>query len=367
MTHPARISVLLAALPLLLAGCGRKPAQAAGGGFALPPGGLPVQTLNVADRPVPLGDTYVATIRSRRTASINPQVDGNLTAIAVTSGQHVSKGQLLMEIDPVKQQATLESSAATEQQKAAVYEYNQAQVERQRKLFEAGITSRDAYDQALQSFRNSKADYASAVATTATQKRQLGYYRITAPFDGTVGDIPVHVGDYMTASSLMTTLDANTDLEAYIYVPTERASELRLGLPVTILDADGNPAESSKVDFLSPQVDNSLQGILVKAPVSSSTLARLRNQQLVKARITWTSKSVPTVPVLAVTRLGGQAFVYVAQDAGAGKFIAHQVPIQLGDTVGNDYAVEGGLAQGQKVILSSLSLLVDGMPVHPLG
>ncbi len=368
MTYPARLALLSAALiPFLLAGCAHKPAQAAGGGFALPPGGLPVQTLNVAAHPVPLGDTYVATIKSRRTANINPQVDGNLTNIAVTSGQHVAKGQVLMEIDPIKQQATLESSAATEQQKLAVYEYNQAQVERQRKLFEAGITSRDAYDQALQNFRNSKADYESSVATTSTQKRQLGYYRLVAPFDGVVGDVPVHIGDYVSSTTLLTTLDANTDLEAYIYVPTERAGELRLGLPVTILDADGNPVESTKVDFLSPQVDNGLQGILVKAPVMSSTAARMRNQQLVKARVTWTSKPLPTVPVLAVTRLGGQAFVYVAQDAGPGKYTAHQIPVQLGDTVGNDYAVEGGLAQGQKVILSSLSLLVDGMPVHPLG
>ncbi len=326
-----------------------------------------MQTQTVNNSPVPEGDTYVATIKSRRTANINPQVDGNLTGIQVQSGQHVKKGQLLMEIDPIKQTSTLESASATEQQKLAVYQYNQAQVERQRKLFEGGITSRDAYDQALQAFRNSKADYESAVATTATQKRQLGYYRLVAPFDGTVGDVPVHIGDYVTPTTLLTTLDANTDLEAYIYVPTERADELKLGLPVQILDSDGKEVESTRVDFLSPQVDNGLQGILVKAPVHPETIARLRNLQLVKARVTWSSKAKPTVPVLAVTRLGSQAFVYVAQDAGQGKFIAHQIPVQLGDTVGNNYAIDGGLAPGQKVILSSLSLLQDGMPVHPLG
>jgi len=344
-----------------------KPKTAAAGGFALPPGGLPVQTQTVASSPVPESDTYVATIKSRRSATMNPQVDGNLISIAVHSGQHVIKGQPLMEIDPSKQAATAESSAATEQQKLAVYQYNQGQVERQRKLFEAGITSRDAYDQAQQAFQNSKADYASAVATTATQRRQLGYYRITAPFDGVVGDIPVHVGDYVSATTLLTTVDANTDLEAYIYVPTERASELRLGLPVSILDQDGNPVENTRVDFLSPQVDNGLQGILLKAPVQSSTVDRLRNAQLVKARVTWSSKPMPTVPVLAVTRLGGQSFVYVAQAAGPGKYLAHQKPVQLGDTVGNAYAVQSGLAPGEKVILSGLQILQEGFPVHPLG
>ncbi len=359
-------SILLLALLGPLAACKAKPAEA-GGGFALPPGGLPVQTQTVTDSAVPESDTYVATIKSRRSATMNPQVDGNLTSINVVSGQHVSKGQVLMVIDPVKQQATLQSSAATEAQKLAVYQYNQSEVERQRKLFEAGITSRDAYDQALQSFQNSKADYESSVATTTTQRRQLAYYQIQAPFDGVVGDIPVHVGDYVSATTLLTTVDANTDLEAYIYVPTERASELHLGLPVSILGPDGSVLEKTKVDFLSPQVDNGLQGILLKAPVQSTTADRLRTAQLVKAQVTWSEKPMATVPVLAVTRLGGQSFVYVAQDAGGGKYVAHEKPVQLGDTIGNTYAVQSGLAPGEKVILSGLQILQEGFPVHPLG
>ncbi len=340
---------------------------AAAGGFAMPPGGLPVQTETVTTSAVPQSDTYVSTIKSRRSATMNPQVDGNLISIAVHSGEHVRAGQPLMEIDPVKQQATLQSTAATEQQKLAVYQYNQTEVERQRKLFEAGITSRDAYDNAEQAFQNSKADYQSSVASTSTQKQQLGYYRIVAPFDGVVGDVPVHVGDYVSPTTLLTTVDATGDLEAYIYVPTERAGQLHMGLPVSILDGDGNPVETTKVDFLSPQVDNGLQGILLKAPVKSSTLDRLRNLQLVQARVVWSSKPMATVPVLAVTRLGGQSFVYVAQPAGPGKYVAHEKPVQLGDTVGNVYAVESGLNPGEKVILSGLALLSDGVPVHPLG
>jgi multidrug efflux pump subunit AcrA (membrane-fusion protein) len=119
-------------LPLLLAGaagCNRaQPQQQPGAGMQA----LPVQTLTVAAVPVPQSDEYVATIKSRRSATINPQVDGNLTRILVHSGDHVTAGQLLMEIDPAKQEATLASQAATEQQKLAVYQYNQLQVERQR-------------------------------------------------------------------------------------------------------------------------------------------------------------------------------------------------------------------------------------------
>ena len=136
---------------------------------------MPVQTEIIAAAPVPEYDEYVSTIKSRRSATINPQVDGNLVKINVHSGDRVHAGEILMEIDPAKQEATVSSSHSTEQQKLAVFEYNQIEVERQRKLFDQGVTSRDAFDQAEQAYKNSQADYESAVATTQSQKKQLGY------------------------------------------------------------------------------------------------------------------------------------------------------------------------------------------------
>ncbi len=352
------------AVPFLLftAGCNRNANQAAA---APAMRAMPVQTVTVAATPVPQSDDYVATIRSRRSATINPQVAGNITQILTHSGEHVRAGQLLMVIDPTKQEATVQSQEATEKQKLAVYEYNKGQFERQSALFKAGIISKDAFDQAQQSFQNSKADYDSSVALTATQQRELAYYKITAPFDGVVGDVPVHLGDYASTSTMLTTLDEDRDFEAYIYIPTERASEIRAGLAVDILNNSGKLIEHSTIYFVSPQVDNQLQGILAKAKLHSPPSV-IRTDQLVKARVIWTTKPMPTVPVLAVTRLGGQAFVYVAAQHGS-DYVAHQKEVQLGDTVGNNYAVLGGLANGEKVIVSGTQFLAEGAPVQPLG
>lgn len=71
------------------------------------------------------------------------------------------------------------------------------------------------------------------------------------------------------------------------------------------------------------------------------------------------------VPVLAVSRQGGQTFIYLAEGQG-GKFVARQQPIIVGDTVGDNYAVESGLKNGDKVIVSGTQFLVDGAPVIPL-
>src|ERR1700681_1876810 len=322
---------LLALVALTSSGCGKTEAKEP------VPQPLPVNTQTVNLTPVPRVDEYVATVKSRRSATIQPTVDGSLTRILVKSGDHVGAGQALMTIDPLKQQATVDQQRSTEAQKKATYDYNQQELERQRQLFQAGVT----------------------------QRRQLAYYNLTAPFSGVVGDIPVHIGDYVSPQTLLTTVDENSELEAYVYIPTERAADIRTGLPVQIVTSAGELIESSKINFISQQVDNALQGILVKAPLHSS-LDKFRNAQLVKARVVWSTAPAPTIPVLAVTRIGGQAFVYVATQSEHGS-VAKQRAVTLGDTVGNDYSVQSGLQPGEKVIVSGTQFLIDGAPVKPIS
>ncbi|HEY6414149.1 MAG TPA: efflux RND transporter periplasmic adaptor subunit [Edaphobacter sp.] len=353
------LSVIVCAAASLVIGCKSGPPAAAAAQA------MPVQVSSVTLSPVANSDTYVSTIKSRRSATMQPQVEGNIVKMLVKSGDIVKAGQVLMQIDPLKQQATVQSQQGTQAQKKAVYDYSKIDIERQRKLFEAGVVAREAYDQAIQAYENSKADYEANAALTITQKEQLAYYLIRAPFNGMVGDVPVNLGDYVSPTTLLTTVDEITDLEAYIYIPTGRIGQIRMGLPVEILDPDGNVVVKSTISFLSPQIDNGLQSILAKAQIPRTT-QKLRTQQLVKARVTWSTAPAPVVPVLAVTRIGGQTFVYVAAPKGDG-YIAHQVPVTLGETVGNTYPVLGGLNPGDKVILSGLQFLQDGAPVKPLG
>ena len=78
-----------------------------------------------------------------------------------------------MTIDPLKQQATVDQQRSTEAQKKAIYDYNQIELERQRVLYESGVTSKQSYDQAVQAFDNSKADWEAATAAKVTQQREL--------------------------------------------------------------------------------------------------------------------------------------------------------------------------------------------------
>ena len=119
---------------------------------------MPVRTVTVSLAPVAQASEYVATIKSRRSVSVEPMVPGMLTQIRVKSGDRVAAGQVLMQIDPRMQNAAVEAARATERPKKALYDFNKVEIDRQKKLFDAGITSRDAFDQAQQAFDNTKAD-----------------------------------------------------------------------------------------------------------------------------------------------------------------------------------------------------------------
>jgi multidrug efflux pump subunit AcrA (membrane-fusion protein) len=159
----------------------------------------------------------------------------------------------------------------------------------------------------------------------------------------------------------LTTVDEPGTLEAYIYVPASRARELRLGLPVKLLDENGAPRTETRITFVSPQVDPETQTVLAKAALSEGN-TRFRIAQQVRTQIIWSTREGQVVPVLAVQRINGQFFAFVAVKESKG-IVARQRVLKLGDIVGNDYVVLEGSNPGDHIIVSGLQFLQDGAPV----
>ena len=325
---------------------------------------MPVKVLEAKAMPVDDSSEYVATLKSRDSAVIMPQVEGLITQIFVHSGDRVSEGGGLMEIDPLKQQATvksLESSRAAERAQLALAKQ---QYERAEGLSQAGVVSKQDLDQAKATLDAAQAQMDSLDAQVREQQVQLRYYKVVAPRGGIVGDIPVRVGDRVTTQTQLTTLDQPGNLEVYVYVPIERSLRLKMGLPVQVLDSNGKVLAGTRVSFVSPQVDNSTQTVLVKARIANENDA-LRQSQFIRARIVWGTRQNPQIPILAVSRLAGQYFAFVAEPQNGGAFVARQRPLAIGQTVGNDYEVREGIKPGDKVIISGTQFLLDGVPVIP--
>ena len=336
------------------------------GGGAPPP--MPVEIVTLSAKPVEQTTEYVASLKSRRSSTIQPEVEGPLMRIAVRSGQQVAKGTVLFEIDSGPQQAALASLQSMRPSRESDIEFARQQVVRNRTLLLAGAISQREVEQFEAQLRSAEAQLKALDEQIKQQRSQLAYYRVTAPINGTVGDIQVNVGDRVTRTTVLTTVDENDTLEVYINVPVPQAPQLKLGLPVRLVDDRGQILATNKLTFISPNVDTATQSVLAKAALVDGR-GQFRSDQFVRARLVWTTAPGLTIPVTAVTRINAQFFAFVAEKSNtveSGEAMqAKQKPVQLGEIVGNDYVVQSGLVPGEQLIVSGLQKIRDGAPVMP--
>lgn len=338
--------------------CDKGKDKPSGAAFA----GLPVKTQAVQTKKVPDYTEYIATLEARGSAILQPEVEGQITKILVHSGERVKAGQALMEIDPRRQEATLNSQEASLKNKQATLEFDRVDLERKKNLYAAGVVPKQDLDQAQTAYDAAKADVAATEAGVRQQSVQLRYYTVSAPDDGTIGDIPVRVGDRVQTTTPLTTIDHGGPLEAYISIPAGDAGKVKMGTPVDVL-VNGQVALRTKVNFVSPRVDTANQLLLIKAPVPNDE-GKFRNYQLVHVRVIWAERDRVVVPVTAVAHLGNLSFAFLAQKADKG-YVAKQQPVTTGGISGNDYVVLSGLEPGTQLITTGVQILVDGMPVQP--
>lgn len=352
-------------------------------------------------------ETYRARLESRRSINLQPRVQGQITQILTRSGTRVPSGTPIIQIDPREQQAavssakaaigaagsqtenaqaTLKSLQADRLSRVADLRLNKQEYERDSQLRKEGAISQRELDQSQNRLDAAQANLNTinaqiqaqraavsqaqralqqAQADAKEQQVQLQYYRITAPFTGTVGDIPVRVGDFVNTSTQLATITQNQPLEVNISVPIERAPELRKGMTVEILNAQGSVIGTGRVFFISPSVSNT-QSVLVKALFDNSK-GQVRADESIDARVIWEQRQGVLIPVNSVARIAAETFVYVPekQESPEGKpqMVAKQRRVKLGRIRGNSYQVLDGLKPGEEIVVSGLINLRDGTPI----
>ena len=194
----------------------------------------------------------------------------------------------------------------------------------------------------------------------------LDFNRLTAPIDGVVGNIQPKVGDYVESGEQVTSITQDETLELNVGVHLEQANRLKLGLPVEIIDRQGEALAEGQINFISPRTDRSSQAVLVKAAFNNT--GRLKDDSFARARIIWSSETGVLIPTEAVSRIAGKSFVFVAvekeQEDGSTALIAEQRPVELGAIQGQAYQVVSGVESGDRLITSGILNLADGTPIE---
>jgi multidrug efflux pump subunit AcrA (membrane-fusion protein) len=190
-------------------------------------------------------------------------------------------------------------------------------------------------------------------------------------FAGTVGDIPIKVGDTVSSTSQLLNITQNNQLEVQIQIPLERSNALRLGLPVKLLDDQNKEIQTGRVSFIAPNVNQATQSVQAKAVFTNAR--NLRASQFVRARVVWNNRPGVLVPTTAISRLGGRDFVFIAAPLsasgcaapaapqGGGKFeanpdmlVAAQKPVKLGRIIGNDQEIIEGVSATDRIVTGGI-------------
>lgn len=386
-----------------LSGCGGEASKAAGG---FQRQAVLVKVSTATTQTVTDSSVFTGTAKSRHSVSLSPQIEGQVTKIFVQAGDVVRQGQTLLEISPEKQQASVNSYkfaawssekdlANAEKTLMSLQSQKQAKVsnlrlahnnkERYAALASTGAVSTMDYDQRVNAFEAAKADVDAIEAQIDAQKAavdkmkhqtlqsasnlkeqqvQLQYFTVKAPFNGVVGEIPVKLGNFVNTSTVLTTVTQNSPLEVYVEVPVERSADLKKGTVVQLLDQDEQPLGLSKVFFIAPNVSPDNQTILVKSEYKNEK-GNLRADQLLKARIVWTTHTGLTVPTEAVCHQTGEDFMFLVDKSKdkANEFVAKQVAVKLGDIENSRYQVVNGIKAGDQIIVSGVQNLADKAPI----
>lgn len=239
-------------------------------------------------------------------------------------------------------------------------------LERTVKTLEAQIAEQDEKINAQQGkIRSLQGVVSQTQANAVEQQVELKFYEITAPFDGTVGNINVKVGDFVNQQTELTSIRRNDALEIAINIPIDKLSQVKRGTLVEILDNKAEVIGESRVAEIAPNANNENQTLLIKA-VSSNPGNKLRTNQIVTARVIWEQDQGLTVPTTAVLRTGSQSFVFVVENVnrdGKTTRIARQRPVKLGTIQGQSFAVLSGLKDTDQIVVSGVVKLRDGVGI----
>ncbi|WP_373691698.1 efflux RND transporter periplasmic adaptor subunit [Hyalangium versicolor] len=336
-------------------GCSEKKAAPA----APPP--REVEVVSLVPRELRDTGEYLGSLLSRQSVTLLPQVTGSVRRIHVHPGQRVEEGTPLVEVDAREETAALDSAQAQLGSSRVNLELARRILARTEALNQGGIASTEELESARAQVEAAEAAERSAAAQVAQRQVQLQLHGVRAPFAGTVGDVLVRVGDLVSASTPLTSIAQTDVLEVSVSVPSPRARSIKPDTALELLDAQGKVLLTSNVFFVAPQADPRTQLVEVKA--SFRNTLGLRLSELVRARVVYSVRDALQIPALAVVRQSGQPFALVVQEK-EGKTVVERRPITLGVLGELSYVVEKGLEAGDRVAISSMQALRDGMPVQ---
>ena len=369
----ARLAAAAVALAALLAaGCGDRgaapdAAAAKGPGPAGgPPPAMPVTTIEVQLRKLPVTIEAVAQTEGSREVEVRARVTGVLQQQLFREGEVVKAGAPLYRIDPTPFEIALEQARAALGQETANLEQARREAARTGPLAEQRAISQKEADDARSAVARIEASRLASQARIREAELNLSYTRVNAPIAGLAGRTERSVGSLVNpgTDSLLVKLAVTDPIWvrfAFAEPEWQRLRALKGNPSVTLVMPDGKayPVEGT-LNFSGTSVDPRTGTVQMRASFPNPRMAVLPGQ-FVRARVKLGEQDAVIVPQAAVLTNDQGRFVWVVGPQNA----ATPRPVKAGSWSGSGWAIEQGLAEGDKVIVDNLMKLRPGAPVAP--
>jgi RND family efflux transporter MFP subunit len=363
-----------------------------------------VRVLEVAPRMVKLRVQTHGTVAPRTESDLVPQVSGPITWVSpsLVSGGFFEDGEVLLRIDPRDYEAALERARATLVRTESEHDRALKELARRRSLQQRNAASTARVDDAENAERVAGAAMREARAALDQAERDLGRTRLRAPFTGRVREERVGVGQFVNRGSPVARLYAIDYVEVRLPVPDRQLAYLDLPLlrpgsgpsggrngrgeiekgPAVTLSANFAGAAHTwigRVERTEGEIDARSRMVHVVARVEApyeqaadGGRVPLAVGLFVSAEIE--GREVPDAVVLPRSAV----FEAAAEDRGGREAPESRVWVVGADDRLRARAVEvlhthrdqavigGGLAAGQRVVVSPLETAVEGMAVRPV-
>jgi len=358
------------------AGCGKDSSGQTPATGGPPPAEVVVKTLAPAD--IPMNIEYVGQVSGSREVQVRSRVSGILLRRAYEEGARVKQGDLLFEIDPEPYKAALEQARGALGQSEARLSRAKRDLERMKKLRQADVISQKDIDDAHTEFEAASAEVRSAQAKVREAGINLGYTRVEAPITGITSKETRSEGSLVGTSadaSLLTTINRIDPVYVNFSIPGQVSMKFRKDraegriaftggddFRVRLVLPDGSVyGHPGHINFTDTQVDPQTGVVKTRAEVPNPD-GDILPGQFVRARLEGAVlKQAMAVPQGAVLRTQQGPMVWVVND----KDTVEPRPVTLGDTLGNDYLLEGGVKPGERVIVEGVIKVRPGAQVRP--
>ncbi|WP_323141638.1 efflux RND transporter periplasmic adaptor subunit [Massilia phyllosphaerae] len=324
----------------------------------------PVRTLTLAAAAVGSSAEFSGDVRPRYESRLGFRVGGKISARKVDVGSVVTRGTVLMQLDPQDLRLGQAQAQAALRAAETTSELAQAELKRYQGLRAQNFVSQAVLDEKVAAARSSQATVESSRAALREQSNQAGYANLVSDTDGVVTAIDAEVGQVVAAGTPVVRVARTDEKEVVIGVPEDQVEALRKVSEVKVkLWADPNASIAGRIREVSPMADPATRTYTVKVAMPAREDVRLGMTAVVQLlhRAAGANTSQLRVPTSALYQDKGVTSVWVVDDG-----VARLRPVQVGGVAGNDVVLAGGVQAGQVVVTAGVNLLRDGQRVKIL-